>query len=455
MKPDVFQEIKNVAQTLVEEIRDEYIKEVSLIFSYLEKHIPKIKLNQLGWENIQNETITSIDGGLAPFYLASKYPFMVRGLAYTKDLTKKVGEKRCFFEPYVIKTGFVSLSDRPEDRVSTLRILAELETAIRTLKSDQYLSTFIQLHGPLIYHMSVYVGIDVKEKDVSDVIGDVDLKEFLKGCESCYFPCKERVCKNTFRINKVPIFCVILKRFKILSDLCKEKNVKLVGVVERGASKEYTIILISQMIQDLLKKEDIKMDSIFKKCLGKSIKNIKSELSVISSQETAKKEIEKYAKIIAKHYGLRDEIVLGELLDYGEMISPYISEMKKIGVQKTYAGREKLIPDIFCSYIRVSEKGLPFRVEFPPWFKEDDIMRTSSRVFLFSSLLPHYAFPVNLDVVDKMAKIPRWLKELFMSRVRSGLVSYLLKDKVSDVEKRIGRFYLSPYREFERRPGIF
>jgi hypothetical protein len=454
MKADVFEELKNVSQTLVREVRNEYINEVSLIFSQLKGYVKKIRLGQINWNDIQNEIITSIDGGLAPFYLASKYPFMIRALAYTKDLTKKVGEKRCFFEPYLIKIGFVSLSDRPEDRVAALRILSELEVAIRTLNSNHFSPTFIQLHGPLVYHMSVYVGINIKQKDVSDIIGEEELRKLITEFTKDDFPSREKVL-DALRVDEIPIFLVILKKVQQLWKLCREKNVKLVGVVERGESKEYTIMVLSKVILDLIRENDAKFDIIFQKCLGKSFREVRNELIGIPSDDVRRDEIEKIARTIVEHYGLRDEIVLGELLDYGEMISPYISEEKKKGIQRTYAGWETFIPDVVCSYIRVSDKRLPFRVEFPSFFNENDILRTSSMVLLFSSLLPHYAFPVNLDVVDKMARIPRWLKEVFMSRIRAGLISYMLEDRISELEKRIGRFYLSPAREFEKRPGIF
>ena len=76
-----------------------------------------------------------------------------------------------------------------------------------------------------------------------------------------------------------------------------------------------------------------------------------------------------------------------------------------------------LIPSHSFSYVRTSPFNLPFRVEFPAWLSSEDHEKLMANIFAFSQFLPRYAFPINLDTVDKLAKVPQW-----MSQAMQGMI---------------------------------
>ena len=89
----------------------------------------------------------------------------------------------------------------------------------------------------------------------------------------------------------------------------------------------------------------------------------------------------------------------------------------------------ELIPYSRYTYIRTSIFNAPFKVEIPDWFSAADEQKLIESVFAFSQFLPKYAFPVNLDVVDKVAKVSNWITNALMMIIRREIFESLLKEK--------------------------
>ena len=66
------------------------------------------------------------------------------------------------------------------------------------------------------------------------------------------------------------------------------------------------------------------------------------------------------------------------------------------------------IPKSFSTYLKVSENKKPIRIETME--VRDSYDEDLNMVFHSSRLLKSYSFPVGLDIVDKLAKTPDWMK---------------------------------------------
>ena len=75
-------------------------------------------------------------------------------------------------------------------------------------------------------------------------------------------------------------------------------------------------------------------------------------------------------------------------------------------------------------------------------------------MYLYSRLLPHYGFPVGLDIVDKYAHVPAWLTSAYSKMLKHHLGVSLQKGEISDLEMRrilVQAIYMS-HRDWIFRP---
>jgi hypothetical protein len=110
-------------------------------------------------------------------------------------------------------------------------------------------------------------------------------------------------------------------------------------------------------------------------------------------------------------------------------------------------------PKPLVSYVQPTEWNAPVRIEM--FAKDRDrFSQTAALVMHSALLLPQYAFPVGLDIVDKFAHIPNW-----MSRpVNTHTAVQALKRALDSGDKRLfnalRRMLCGSRREWLLRPGI-
>jgi len=71
-----------------------------------------------------------------------------------------------------------------------------------------------------------------------------------------------------------------------------------------------------------------------------------------------------------------------------------------------------------------------------------------------SALLPRYAFPVGLDIVDKYAKVPNWLSHAVSRTTAVKVMKAALDRGDTQLFDAIRRMLCGSGREFLLRPGI-
>jgi hypothetical protein len=152
---------------------------------------------------------------------------------------------------------------------------------------------------------------------------------------------------------------------------------------------------------------------------------------------------------------ITDSLLFRCILEPGEAIRPVPVERNLLRkAPRAWTDVISRYPKPMISYLMPSEWSAPIRIEM----FEKDLPRfeeTVAFVMHCSLLLPRYAFPVGLDIVDKYAKIPDW-----MSRpVNTHMVVSSLKQALESGDTRLFDSLRSMLcgtgREWLLRPGIY
>jgi len=112
---------------------------------------------------------------------------------------------------------------------------------------------------------------------------------------------------------------------------------------------------------------------------------------------------------MAEQFRINDVLLFRCVLEPGEVLTPVEidrNEMRR--APAAWAGDIQQYPKPWVSYMLPTEWGHPVRVEL----FDKDLLRfpdLARLVMHCAWLLPRYAFPVGLDIVDKYAKVPNWM----------------------------------------------
>jgi len=109
----------------------------------------------------------------------------------------------------------------------------------------------------------------------------------------------------------------------------------------------------------------------------------------------------------------------------------------------------KSMPEPYVTYLKTSEFRKPLRIEtlnITDSFHDDiDLVYHSAK------MLPQYAFPLGLDTVDKLAKIPSWMKNSFKNAYQMQMLRSVI-DGGNKEHIELGLKSLIPNRTGWNRP---
>ena len=94
------------------------------------------------------------------------------------------------------------------------------------------------------------------------------------------------------------------------------------------------------------------------------------------------------------------------------------------------------LPAVKGTYVRVTERSEPVRVEVFADLGAQQVTEAARRVYLYSRLLPGYGLPVGLDIADKYAQVPAWMTDAYNKMIRHHLGVSLQRGEVSDADLR-------------------
>lgn len=109
------------------------------------------------------------------------------------------------------------------------------------------------------------------------------------------------------------------------------------------------------------------------------------------------------------------------------------------------------IPQI--SYLQVTEWSAPIRIEM---FEKnlEDFDWTAKLILHCALLLPRYAFPVGLDIVDKYARIPNWMSRPINMHTTVRVLRRALDEDDTRLFDSLRRMLCGSGREWLLRPGV-
>jgi hypothetical protein len=119
------------------------------------------------------------------------------------------------------------------------------------------------------------------------------------------------------------------------------------------------------------------------------------------------------------------------------------------------AWKDKIVqyPEPIVSYVQPTEWNAPVRIEM---FEKDRdrFVETATLILHCSLLLPRYAFPVGLDIVDKFVKIPDWMSKPVNTHTAVQTLKRALDRGDTRLFDALRRMMCGSQREWLFRPGI-
>ena len=401
------------------------------------------------WNFKGKKTIYNIDGGQAAVQIPTSAPFGLRVVNYkVKPGDKSNNREDLISDPYVVTDLFdpnSELFDQSDDdgladdlkkMQDGTRIIFEAASALRTglgqldwPKEGKVTPTkndMIFLHGPMVNPAAGY-----------EVQGDISGKKFPPYSKVTYdylLPHRKKAELPEHRDENplekyrkfIPLYCEILKKIKKL-------DVPVYGCVERPGPAAYGPIT-KKLMDNMINKRILKATDVYK--------------------NTRKpKDPDGMADIIRK-FQISDSAFFDYMLDVGEYLDP--QEINKQEESKwpikhwDYEYWGLGIPKSFSTYLKISENKKPIRIETME--VRNSYVDDLNMVFHSSRLLKSYSFPVGLDIVDKLAKTPDWMKR----NIRKNAIMLTLRKAMESGNKRAvaiaRKIAVSSDRSFFNRP---
>ena len=165
-----------------------------------------------------------------------------------------------------------------------------------------------------------------------------------------------------------------------------------------------------------------------------------------------KESYKKKAIELLRKYGISDDFLFGCVLDEGEYITP-----KKIFKNNPRRARDRWqevvgrYPHPEATVLKTSSMSFPFRVEMnaAAFACRTEVMKM---IYHTARLLPRYAFPVGLDIVDRYAKVPDWLSKGVSARLGAVVLERAMAQGDARVIAQLRQFLAHTPRDFFYRP---
>jgi hypothetical protein len=370
------------------------------------------------WARFQDEEVTFVDGGAARLTsLPGIEPAAIRVGVYTVVPGVTDPARRETFEmdtrliaDMTIANAQTGETDRKRLQEAS-RYVLELLVALR--EADRRPGAAgVFLHGPLV---NQFVAYDNQEPNYLPSLAPSFLERFAIG--------REQVCETVDHLPNdttgTPLWREFMAIYAHLLQRVAETPVPMVGVVERSTGHPVTEALLNKLVN-----RRVVTDAYHRAAEG----------------------------LISK-YRITDEFLFGCLLDQGEYMTPV--EISKNPPRRAHAQWAPVVEDFpspSATLIKTSAAMPPFRVELNPAGK-DRLHDTMILIYHTARLLPSYAFPVGLDIVDKYAKVPDWIARGVSVAMAASVMRRVIRDGDATAIAQARQFLAGEPRDFFYRPN--
>lgn len=386
--------------------------------------IHKVERNHLEmWAEADKKQFAFLDGGVATIAgLPGSEPTALRVGVYCvragdTDLSKR---EEWSLVPYIVgdiidKDTGVFMEDDEQIDVRRLgeaaRYTLELLTALKFVERHPAVEMLF-LHGPLV---NTFVMYDEGKPHFIPFIKE----EFLSRFGISTTAIEDAIAKIPSGPNgKTKMSRQFMAVYGyLLSQMAASKS-PLIGVVERSAGSWLAQAVLQKAVEANIVKQDYK-----RKVLA-----------------------------LLKRYNISDDFLFGCALEEGEYITPTpIAKNEKRRAREIWQDVVAQYERPFATLLKTTETSFPFRVEMNDAGakQESNVMRT---LYHTARLLPRYAFPVGLDIVDKYAKVPDWLSKNVSARMAARVLNRTIAEGDARLVAQVRLLLAHTPRDFFYRP---
>ncbi|MEC4775139.1 DNA double-strand break repair nuclease NurA [Burkholderia cenocepacia] len=392
--------------------------------------VPLEKNHQGFWASVSGQRMGFIDGGLANLSMLGSAPIAARVGGYTVIPGVRGPERENFTvlkclidELYAHDEGGVYDNSFPDIGAlrDAARISIEAAGAVRLL-SDYPDTKWLLLHGALVNPVSRY----------SDVMKDGRTRFQFPGFSSAAierFLSEAEVTRSGRERNFISVH---LKQLQLL----EASNAVVCGVIER----ESTTTSVCRALLDSFSDDDIR--DLLPEPPSEWKKWFRGATDPSGDDDFEGQRI-------------TDSLLFRCVLEPGEAILPVVIDRNEMRRAPDAWKREiSQYPKPLVSYLKATEWNAPIRIEI--FEKDRAIFNELAKLILHCSLLlPRYAFPVGLDIVDKFARIPDWMSRPINTHTAVRAMRAALDNGDERLFDTLRRMLCGSGREFLLRPGIF
>ncbi len=383
--PHILSRMLKVSGDLSAEAQYEFMKVLELLAEQLRRvlqaagMISRIERGHAAlWREVQGQKIAFVDGGMGNLSMLGSAPVAVRVGGYIvrpgitgDDREQFIMVKHLIDELYSPVPGsgiFASMFPDPGALRDAARISVEAAGGVQIVTHEPDVK-YLFLHGALVNPVSRYTDIMDGGQTVAA------FPNFSAAAQEVLLPEQERG-----RDGRDANFIRVYLRQQ---ELLQASQALVCGVVERESQAT----------------------SVYRELL----EHAADHPAVPALLPKAPVEWVQWFTHMAEHFRITDSLLFRCVLQPGEVLLPVeIDRNDKRRAPAAWSADIERYPRPWVSYLLPTEWGQPIRIEV---FSRDlDRFPALARLVMHCAwLLPRYAFPVGLDIVDKYAKVPNWM----------------------------------------------
>lgn len=416
--PHILEHMVSVSLSLSSAAQADFLENLSLLVSLfrelLADDILSVNVDQGKlWRSVKGHRIGFIDGGVASVESLGSEPLAIRIGCYTVIPGERGPDRETFdFAPQLVDELFSpedsddGIFEEFDENTSKLRDIAritlEAAGAFRAVREHPDLK-FLFLHGPLVNPVAPYADMPVFRELALSRMG-ISSADVLSSIPSLpRLPAAERH---------------FIAVYRYLLDKIWTSGIPVVGVIERSGSS-------TALAHEILLREESK--------------------GAVRSQTTE-------ALRIMKDYRITDSLLFSLLLKEGEYLRPIqINKNARRKAPEEWKAVIEHYPQPWSTYVRPTNESMPFRVEMNVDNVNDQAVVVSLVVHM-ARLLPQYAFPVGLHIVDKFAKVPAWMSRQISRQQAAQLIHKAMSTRDPAIIAATKLFLIGNKRDWLLRP---
>ncbi|MBU2602475.1 MAG: DNA double-strand break repair nuclease NurA [Actinobacteria bacterium] len=434
--PDVFMHIIEQSMLVAAHLRDDYFDTTLAVADALREMASGpnglLAIGTLSKTDLEPRTVAFVDGGIGRVNLNLAVPVIVRAGIFRVKEGETDPDLHETFAHFPLVLGELDGGLKTDAGYATVvRALVEAMALRAVMYEPDFRDVdLVMLHGPLVYLADPLFRHWFPKCDLHRILGagpgaEEVVAGFDRWCGRCRYTASDD-CRASRAADQTPAMCVLAFLLEDVVECCRRKGKLLCGVVERSSAR-----------------------GLVRRCLRKLADSGHPALTALTAQMSATGNRKVSARLVedvleATRY--RDSMLMALALRRGEYTEP--EPLVKGGNDR----RQALFPAVLSSYLRPT-RSRPLRVEMPDWLSQSEQVEVLSRVYAYADLLPGYAFPIGLDIVDKYTAIPGWMTKAFETNIRWEY-GRLMAGQPPQLGHLADHMFFQPGRSRATRPGV-